>query len=378
MLIYAYIGLTIVALLIAGLLFKIYKLKAVDCVQKQEDLNSYSKKLEAIIDSMYDGLIAVDNSLMTIAVNPFAKEIFGLTSGNIINQSIYSLLRDESICNLIEKTIHEDCSFSEEITLKKPLKVLKITTTPLKSDHNIIGAILVIEDITEVRNIEEIGSEFVTNVTHELKTPLTSIRGFIETLKNGAINDPEVAYKFLDIIDIEAERLFLLINDILALSEIETMKQDGEIVSFLFEDLVSDSIYILQGQAEKKNITINTEIEPNLKLQANKYRIMQLVLNLVDNSIKYSPEGSWIKIKASRVGGDVVMSFKDSGIGIPSEHLTRIFDRFYRVNKGRSRSLGGTGLGLSIVRHIANLYNGDIKVLSEPGKGTEFVVTLPC
>lgn len=380
-----YIALPIFALLIAGLLFRFKKpakhnniLERTDNSSIIDSLKTRIQKLELIINSLPNGLIAVNNSLKTIGLNPSAREIFTLDSGNNNNQDIRNLIKDESICSLIEKTIHEDCSFSEEFTLQKPAKILKISTNPIKSDHDVLGAILFIEDITAMKNLEEIGSEFVSNVSHELKTPLTSIRGFIETLKHGAINDPEVAHKFLDIIDIEAERLFLLINDILALSEIETMKQDVDITNVPFKSIVSDSINILQGQAEKKNIIINIEIEPGLKIQANKYRIMQLVLNLVDNSIKYSPEGSLITIKASRVGGDVVMSFKDTGIGIPNEHLSRIFERFYRVNKGRSRSLGGTGLGLSIVKHIVDLYNGDIKVYSELGKGTEFVVTLPC
>ncbi len=380
-----YIALSVFALLIAGLLFRFRKpvkhnniLERTDNSSVIDSLKTRIQKLELIINSLPDGLIAVNKSLQAIVVNPFAREIFSLHSANNINQDIRTLINDESICSLIEKTISEDCSFSEEFTLKKPAKILKINTNPIKSDQDVLGAILFIEDITAMKNLEEIGSEFVSNVTHELKTPLTSIRGFIETLKHGAINDSQVAHKFLDIIDIEAERLFLLINDILALSEIETMKQDVDIANVPFESIVSDSLNILQGQAEKKNITINTEIEPNVRIQANKYRIMQLVLNLVDNSIKYSSEGSLITIKASRVGGDVVMSFKDTGIGIPSEHLSRIYERFYRVNKGRSRSLGGTGLGLSIVKHIVNLCNGNIKVYSELGKGTEFIVTLPC
>ena len=377
-----YIGFFIITLLAAMFLYLnlwlLRKWRNMDNGQAVNRLKTRMQKLELTIDSLPDGLIAVNKSLMTIAVNPFAREIFSLHNEVNVDKNIHSLIKDESICSLIEKTINEDCSFSEEFTLKKPLKFLKITTNPIKSNQNILGAILYIEDITGVKHLEQIGSEFVSNVTHELKTPLTSIKGFIETLKNGAISDTEVAYKFLDIIDIEAERLFLLINDILALSEIETMQQDADIASFLIENVISDSLNILQGQADKKNISISTQIESGLKIKANKYRIMQLVLNLVDNSLKYSPNESNIVIKASRAGGKVVISFKDTGIGIPNEHISRIFDRFYRVNKGRSRSLGGTGLGLSIVKHIVALYNGNIKVYSEPGKGTEFVVILPC
>lgn len=343
-----------------------------------EELKTYATNLELIINKLPDGVVAIDENLKILIVNPFAKEILGLEK-DYLNKNIYELIKDESICNLIEKTIHENYLFSEEFSLNNHAKkVLKITTIPIKFNNNTKGAILLIQDITEIKNLQKIGDEFVSNVTHELKTPLTSIRGFIETLKNGALNDPEVAYKFLDIIDIEADRLSLLINDILTLSEIETMKQDIDITVVLLHEVVNDVLNILQSQADKKNITINTDIEPGLKIQANKNRIMQLILNLVDNSIKYSPEGSWVLIKAYCSGPKTIISVKDSGIEIPPEHLSRIFERFYRVDKGRSRSLGGTGLGLSIVKHIVNLYNGEISVQSEPGKGTEFTITLPC
>lgn len=337
----------------------------------------YCNEFELIINSIPNGIIAVDKSLRVIVINPFGREIFDLPLENNIGKDIRHLIKDESICSLIEKTINEDCTFSEEFTLKKSSKILSITTNPFKSEKNIPGAVLFIQDITKMKNIEQIGAEFASNVSHELKTPLTSIRGFIETLKNGAINDPEVAHKFIDIIDIEAERLFFLINDILALSEIETMKQDADTVSVNIKDIISDAINVLQGQADKKNISINTEIQPDLKIKAGKHKLMQLSLNLIDNAIKYSPEGSWMMIKASKLGENVVMSFKDSGIGIAKEHLTRIFERFYRVDKGRSRSLGGTGLGLSIVKHIVDIYNGKIDVISELGKGTEFLITFP-
>lgn len=336
------------------------------------------KHYELIVNSISNGIIAVDKNLKTILVNPFACSILDIPSEqHILNIKIQDIINDEGICNLLEKSIIEDCSFSEEVTLDNNSKILSITINPIKSDSNIIGAVLFIQDITKMRNLEKIGQEFVSNVSHELKTPLTSIRGFIETLKNGAINDHAVAYKFLDIIDIEAERLFFLINDILALSEIETMKQDANLSSINLEEIISDSVTVLQGQAEKKNISINYDIEPNLKLKVSKHKLMQLVLNLMDNSIKYSPDYSWIKINARKSANSIIISFKDSGIGISKEHQTRIFERFYRVDKGRSRSLGGTGLGLSIVKHIVDIYNGTITLNSEVGKGTEFIVTFP-
>ena len=334
--------------------------------------------LELIVNSISNGIIAVDKNLKTILVNPFACTIFDIPSDrNILGTNIQEILNDEGICNLLEKSIIEDCNFFEEITIVEDSKILSITINPIRSDSESIGAVLFIQDITKMRNIEKMGQEFVSNVSHELKTPLTSIRGFIETLKNGAVNDHDVAYKFLDIIDIEAERLFFLLNDLLALSEIETMKQDVNISSILVEEIINDSINVLQGQAKKKNISISFDIQPDLKIKMSKHKLMQLVINLMDNSIKYSPDSSWIKIHAYKSEDSIVISFKDSGIGIPKEHHARIFERFYRVDKSRSRSLGGTGLGLSIVKHIVDIYNGTITLNSKVGKGTEFIVTFP-
>ncbi len=383
MLVYTAAGFLLGALATAEILFVVFRLKQISLSRllssdiNCEKLKVRIQKLELIFNNLPDGLVAVNNSLKTLIVNPFARTVFNFGNEDIANRDIYDIVKDESICSLIEKTINEDCSFSEEFSLDHPSRILKITTNPIKSNQDILGAILLIQDITEVKDLQQMGSEFVSNVTHELKTPLTSIRGFIETLKSGAINDPKVAHRFLDIIDIEAERLYLLINDILALSEIETMRHDIDMVSVSIEKVVAASIEVLQGQAERKKISVTTNIEPGLEIKANKHRIMQLVMNLIDNSIKYSPKGSWIMIEACEKGDSVLMSFKDSGIGIPSQHLSRIFERFYRVDKSRSRSLGGTGLGLSIVKHIVEMYNGDIEVFSEPDKGTEFIIALP-
>lgn len=226
--------------------------------------------------------------------------------------------------------------------------------------------------------MEQIRTEFVSNVTHELKTPLTSIRGFVETLKNGAIEDTSVAVKFLDIIDIEAERLYTLINDILQLSEIEAMQKDEGIIEMDLRQIIDEVVLILKSSADKKNITLEVSSTPSqIQVIANRNRIKQMLINLIDNAIKYNVENGKVDIKVEKHNGNTIISIKDTGIGIPKIHHSRIFERFYRVDKGRSRNMGGTGLGLSIVKHIVNLYSGDINIISEPGKGTEFVVKLP-
>lgn len=197
-------------------------------------------------------------------------------------------------------------------------------------------------------------------------------------MKNGAMNNPVVAERFLEIIDIEAERLHELINDILLLSEIETKLKDTNLEIFDLKSMVDDVFKVMQNIAKEKKISLNNNVRDEVLMKANINRMKQLIMNLVDNGIKYNVQNGSVSVDGYREDGKVVISVKDTGIGIPSAHIPRIFERFYRVDKGRSRGMGGTGLGLSIVKHIVNLYNGEIKVNSVVGEGTEFIVKIPC
>lgn len=228
--------------------------------------------------------------------------------------------------------------------------------------------------ITKVRKLENMRSDFVSNVTHELKTPLTSIRGFIDTLKNGAIKDEVVAHKFLDIIDVEAERLYSLIQDILLLSEIESAK-DQEVMLCRVDKIIGEVVELL-NQKVHKNVILIYEPEPVKLYSCNPDRMKQLIINLVDNAIKYTEEGT-IKVECRVENNKLLIRVSDTGIGMAREHLERIFERFYRVDKGRGRKQGGTGLGLSIVKHIVELYNGNIRVDSKENAGTAFEIHFP-
>jgi len=221
-------------------------------------------------------------------------------------------------------------------------------------------------------------SDFVANVTHELRTPLTSIRGFIDTLRNGAINKPEVADRFLEIIDIEADRLHKLISDILILSEIEDLPQDRDFETFNLYELIDDITVLLDESASENKVSIIADTDgPPLLVQANRFRIKQILINLTDNAIKYNYPGGKVFISAQRLpNSQVRLTVRDTGPGILREHQERVFERFYRVDTSRSRELGGTGLGLSIVKHIAQLYGGTARVVSEPGQGATFIVDL--
>lgn len=349
--------------------------------KNMEDLTDKNTKVNSIINSMINGIVAVDRDYKILLINEMACEFFNIqTKNSIVGSKILEHIRNNQINLLLQESIETNVPQMSEITIKSPdEKILRIYTNPIKSEEasvTNIGGIIFIQDITAVRKLEQIRTEFVSNVTHELKTPLTSIRGFIETLRSGAINDRDVAERFLEIVDIEAERLYILINDILQLSEIESKQKDTNIGTHNLGSIIAETLSILKGVAEKKNISISSEVDKDIYIIANRDRIKQMMINLIDNGIKYTLENGSVHVYAAKKAGKILISVKDTGIGIPTEHLPRIFERFYRVDKGRSRNMGGTGLGLSIVKHIVNLYNGDIKVLSTPETGTEFIIKL--
>ncbi len=342
-------------------------------------------RIDTIINSMRDGIIAIDSNYKILIINTSACDIFGVNYGpGIIGKNLLDITKNTKINSFLEDTIQNNVALTDEITIFSPRMVCnfiyKVYTNPIKSAEltvKNVGGVITLHNVTSVKKLEKIRTEFVSNVTHELKTPLTSIRGFVETLKDGAIEDTAVASKFLDIIDIEAERLYHLINDILQLSEIESMRNDEQVTHHNLYLIVDEVIQLLEPSAIKKSIKLQVNVNPNIEILVNKYRIKQMLINLIDNAIKYNIENGTIFINATKLQGITTISVRDTGIGIPTIHHSRIFERFYRVDKGRSRNMGGTGLGLSIVKHIVQLYNGEIIISSEPDKGTEFIIRLP-
>lgn len=231
------------------------------------------------------------------------------------------------------------------------------------------------EAAEESRKAELIRKEFVANVSHELKTPLTSIAGFIETLQEGAAESPEIRTRFIDIIAIETSRLKRLIEDLLVLSDIENKRGPAETSGIDIKAATEEIIVTLQPIADKKKVCIITDFGQDIDITGNADRFKQMLMNLIENAIKYSDEGDKVWVTAQNIGDHVCVSVKDEGIGIAEEHLERLFERFYRVDKSRSQKAGGTGLGLSIVKHIAALFNADLKVESKVGEGTIFYIT---
>ncbi len=226
--------------------------------------------------------------------------------------------------------------------------------------------------------MEQMRSDFAANVSHELKTPLTSIKGFVETLLEGAVEDTGTAKKFLEIIGIETDRLSRLINDVLSLSEIELKKGSTFSKRINISLILKDTIEMMKSHARVKEISLgHLFASDEIWINANIDRIKQMAINLIDNAIKYTPQGGSVTVLLEDIGDKIVLRVRDTGIGIAKEHIPRIFERFYRVDKGRSRTMGGTGLGLAIVKHIVKSMNGHIEVYSEPGRGTEFAVHIP-
>lgn len=339
--------------------------------QLQSKINEVMDKqnrLESIVKSMESGVIAVDLDNNIIIMNPYAKRIFGIKD-DITGEKIYDYIQDFDInCFL-----NEDDEMAKEIKILHPAeRELKIKKAFILSGREKIGKVIAVQDISDIKRLENMRSQFVANVTHELKTPLTSIKGFAETLKY--VEDEKTREKFLDIIDNEAERLSRLISDILVLSKIEssTTTEDEDFMPY---KVIDEVISIVKNMAESKNISLIIEkSEKDIKLYGDKDKFLQLVLNLTENGIKYSNEGSTVKIRSLIKNGDYVLQVEDNGIGIPKEDIPRIFERFYRVDK--SRKSGGTGLGLAIVKHIVKIFNGEINIESELNKGSTFTVTI--
>lgn len=343
-------------------------------------------KLEAIMSSVVNGIIAIDSGERILFINPVAAKLLNIAEEDVVGKHLLQVVRSNAIDNYLKELLKGKSFFDTELSIDYPEeRVLKLYANPIKQldKSGIAGIIITIQDITELRKLERMRTEFVANVSHELKTPLTSIKGFAETLKNGAIEDKEDAVRFLDIIEAEADRLYRLISDILSLSELEQKKTKTVSEKIKIDKIVKDVLSMLKGQADKKDIELTSKVQEDIKSPVgDPDKLKQMLINLVDNALKYTPEKGRVSVEAyngtdSHGKDGIVIKVSDNGIGIPKQHIPRLFERFYRVDKARSRKLGGTGLGLAIVKHIVILFEGEIDVKSEVGKGTVFTITLP-
>jgi two-component system phosphate regulon sensor histidine kinase PhoR len=258
-----------------------------------------------------------------------------------------------------------------------PERHLDVQVAPIHAGEGCIGVVTVLFDITHLRQLERMRRDFVANVSHELRTPLTAIKGYAETLSDGALDDREAAARFVGIISSHADRLNRLLDDLLDLSRLESEQMEVELGSFQLKNLVDACVASVGQNAVQKRVAVAGDIPPDIQVTCDAKLIEQALINLLDNAVKYTPEGGQIRVGTRPVGGErIAVYVEDTGIGIPSEDLDRVFERFYRVDKGRSRDMGGTGLGLAIVRHIAEAHGERVSVESALGKGTTFSLEL--
>jgi len=352
--------------------------------QLRQQLSSVTREkneLEAVLSAMVEAVILVDRNSRILQLNQAAEKLFHLSGEKVRGRTVQEVIRHTDLHRFVTKAlvgvepIEGDIAF-----IGDPDKFLQAHGVPLmEGDSERAGALFVLNDVTRLRTLEKIRRDFVANVSHELKTPITSIKGFLETLKEGGLNDPENAERFLDIIIKHTDRLSMIIEDLLSLSRIETDAEKGEIA---LEEATLNGVFEAVGKtcnekAREKSIAVEYDIGEGIVVKINPTLLEQAIENLVDNAIKYSEPNSLIRVEASKKADEVIIKVQDHGCGIPKEHLDRIFERFYRVDKARSRKVGGTGLGLAIVRHIVSAHHGRITVQSSVGDGSTFFIHLP-
>ena len=363
-----------------GTLANSFNLMSEQFSAREQQLRESNQQLEAVLGGMAEGVIAVDERDLVILANAAAAELLGFTMADVESLSLLEVVRHHMLQQLVTDTRATESLQRAELEVhsgSENRRVLDVQSTPLP-DTSPQRVILVLHDVTDLRRLESMRQEFVANVSHELKTPLSSIRAYAETLSAGAVNDPEHRGTFLQRIEEQADRLNNLIQDLLSLSRIESGRQAYDIATVDVAHIVTTCIAENQDAANLKRIHLScSNIQHNLRIQADEEGLAQIINNLIGNAIKYTPEGGEVTVVLRQQDSTICMDVRDSGIGIDEEHLTRVFERFYRVDKARSRELGGTGLGLAIVKHLAQAFGGNVTVTSRPTKGSTFTVQLP-
>jgi two-component system phosphate regulon sensor histidine kinase PhoR len=336
-------------------------------------------KATAILDGMVEGVIAVDGQEGVLLMNERARTMFGVGQGRGEGKPFLEVIRNADLHEIFRSGRTAGGVFRRELRLIHPVdRTLRVTAVPLRLAGEDPGLVMVVDDVTELRRLEQVRTEFIANVSHELRTPLTAIQGYLETLLSGALEEREHARRFVEIAFRHTERLGRLLNDLTDLSNIELGKVSLRLGPTSIGPVVDSVLEIVAAKARDGGVALQAEVPAALTVQADHDRLAQILINLVDNAVKYTPAGGSTTVRArATADGRVEVSVSDTGVGIPRADLPRITERFYRVDKARSRELGGTGLGLAIVKHLVVAHGGEMTIDSEEGRGTTVRVTLP-
>ncbi len=338
---------------------------------------------QAMFTAMLEGVIAFDISGKCLTLNKAAAKMLGLDASKSVGRTTGELIRNSDLQLFIQNALQSIQPAEQFIVMSEPggqESNIQASASPLlDSSSDYIGALIVLNDMTRIYRLEQVRRDFVANVSHELKTPITSIHGFIETLLDGAVDNPENAKRFLNIVARQTDRLNSIIEDLLLLCELEQQDETIRVPRqvCIIRDILNSAVELCRHKADERTIQLDVECPPDLKSNVNASLLEQAILNLADNAVKYSSPGGKVIISAGAEQDNLVIRVRDFGCGIAPEHQDRIFERFYRVDKARSRQMGGTGLGLAIVKHIAQYHQGTIRVESAVGKGSTFILSLP-
>ena len=335
---------------------------------------------EAILVSMQEGVLALDPQAHVIAMNPAAEALLAVSAAQARGRTVQEVIRNVGLQRLLTDAMSKAEPTAGEIVLRGDAeRFLQGTATALRNAAGRdLGMLVVLNDITQIRRLENIRRDFVANVSHELKTPITSIKGFVETLRDGALDDRPQAERFLGIVARHADRLHAIIADLLSLSRMEQSNQIADIPrpEVQLHPIVEAAVLDCSAKAAARQVTVVPSCAPGLRVKANAPLLEQAIVNLLDNAISYSNPDGTVWLTARQANGEIRIDVRDEGIGIAPEHVPRIFERFYRTDKARDRASGGTGLGLAIVKHIAQIHDGQVSVASEVGQGSTFSLHL--
>jgi two-component system phosphate regulon sensor histidine kinase PhoR len=351
---------------------------AVALREKIERLAGEQAKVRTILDGMIEGVVALDDRGRVLLLNPAARSMFGVEDG-AEGRSFLEVIRQKGLLDLVDEVRTAVRPARRELELGPPVnRVVAARGAPLGLEPGAAGVLLVLHDVTELRRLERVRSEFVANVSHELRTPLTCIKGYLETLLDGALDDRAHARRFLEVAGTHAARLDRLIDDLLELSNIESGRVTLAPARLDLEDVLTGVAAMFERQVAQRRQRLERSVPPGLTVRADRDRLVQVLVNLIDNAVKFTPDGGRIRVEAGPgPAGRVEVRVRDTGIGIPSTDLPRLTERFYRVDKTRSREIGGTGLGLAIVKHLVQAHGGELRIDSRLGHGTTVSFTLP-